>query len=229
MIGIFGGTFDPPHWGHLKLAANFIELLELDELIWLPAGQPWQKSALITPSAIRFRLTEALASDLENYLAQKNRSIKSSVSRLELDRQGPSYTIDTAIELRKRYGQTSLIWLMGADSFRNLSTWQRWEELPEYLHLAVANRSSAEEKNEIPENVLKSYSSRIITDPKLFKTQPAGFVFFDNDFHVDLSSTELRQHLLKDLSDQQMQHEIPPRVLEMILTLGIYSKETGEL
>ena len=65
MIGILGGTFDPPHWGHIRLAKNFIDLLGLTQLIWLPAGQPWQKSSLITPAQTRYQMTVAAALDLK--------------------------------------------------------------------------------------------------------------------------------------------------------------------
>lgn len=231
MIGILGGTFDPPHWGHLKLAANFVEHLGLDELIWLPAGQPWQKSADITPSKIRFRLTEAIAADLDDYLKTKGLHVKSSVSRLELDRHGPSYTIDTAKALREQYGSDqSLVWLMGADSFRNISSWHDWEELPNYLHLAVANRSSAgsnDNSDALNPIVLKSFKDRTVSNRAELRNTPAGCVFFDEKFHVDLSSTELRKMLLQGLSDQEMQKAIPPRVLEMIFSLNIYSPKTA--
>jgi nicotinate-nucleotide adenylyltransferase len=121
MIGILGGTFDPPHWGHVQLAKNFIEILELEELIWLPAGQPWQKSTHITPASIRYDLTKAAAQDLQNEIDHVKSPVKIQVSRIELDRQGPSYTIDTARELRSMYGpNTSIVWLMGADTYQNL-------------------------------------------------------------------------------------------------------------
>lgn len=231
MIGILGGTFDPPHWGHLKLAANFVEHLSLDELIWLPAGQPWQKSADITPSQIRYGLTEAIAADLDDYLKIKGLHVKSSVSRLELDRHGPSYTIDTAKALREQYGPSqALVWLMGADSFRNIATWHHWEEIPNYLHLAVANRSltgSNDNSRELDPIVLKSFKDRTVNNSAELRNTPAGYVFFDDKFQVDLSSTELRKMLLQGLSDQEMQKAIPPRVLEMIFSLGIYSPKTA--
>ena len=98
MIGILGGTFDPPHWGHVRLAKNFIDLLDLTELIWLPAGQPWQKSSLITPSQVRYEMTCAAAQDLQALYPSQACPAKVSVSRIEIDRQGPSYTMDTAKE-----------------------------------------------------------------------------------------------------------------------------------
>lgn len=235
MIGILGGTFDPPHWGHLKLAANFVEQFGLNELIWLPAGQPWQKSTDITPSKIRFGLTQAIAADLDDYLKTKGLEVKSSVSRIELDRHGPSYTIDTAKALRAHYGPSQpLIWLMGVDSFKNISTWQQWEELPNYLHLAIANRSSSPSSSEITANsdgmnpiVLKSFKDRTVSDSAELGKSPAGLIFFDEKFQVDVSSTELRKKLLLGLSDHEMQKVIPPRVLEMIFSLGIYSQKSA--
>jgi nicotinate-nucleotide adenylyltransferase len=236
MIGILGGTFDPPHWGHLKLAANFVEHLGLNELIWIPAGQPWQKSNGITPSKIRFNLTQAIAADLEDYLKTKSLELKSSVSRIELDRHGPSYTIDTAKALRAHYGPSQpLIWLMGVDSFKNMATWQQWEELPNYLHLAIANRSSSPSSSEILDNnshgmnpiVLKSFQDRIVSDSAELGKSPAGLIFFDKKFHVNVSSTELREKLLLGLTDHEMQNTIPPRVLEMIFSLGLYSQKSA--
>lgn len=230
MIGILGGTFDPPHWGHIKLALNFIEKLELDELIWLPAGQPWQKSQQITPSAIRYALTQAAIADLEALLKGKGISIPISISRIELDRHGPSYTIDTAKILREIYGaQTSLVWLMGADSYKNIRTWNNWEELPNYLHLAVANRPISVQKDEEnrPELVLPELQNRLTNDVKELQNQASGKVFFDDLFHVELSSTQIRSELQDNLREATLLKAISPRVLELIYSLGIYQKNSA--
>ena len=230
MIGILGGTFDPPHWGHIRLALNFIEKLGLDELIWLPAGQPWQKSQQITPSAIRYALTQAAISDLEALLQEKGIAIPISISRIELDRHGPSYTIDTAKVLRELYGPTtSLVWLMGADSYKNIRTWNNWEELPDYLHLAVANRPISQANNEsnTPELVLPELKKRLTKDVKDLQNQASGRVFFDDLFHVDLSSTQIRTELQDNLEETTLLKAISPRVLELIYSLGIYQKNSG--
>ena len=232
MIGILGGTFDPPHWGHVQLAKNFIEILELEELIWLPAGQPWQKSTHITPASIRYDLTKAAAQDLQNEIDHAKSPVKIQVSRIELDRQGPSYTIDTARELRSMYGPNkSIVWLMGADTYQNLPSWNDWQNLPEYLHLAVASRriSPRAEQATIPahypqtiQEIIRIFDSRITQAAHDLKISPSGKIFFDELFHVDLSSTELREMLHDALLTSKLKQAISPKVLELIYSLGIY-------
>jgi len=141
VIGILGGTFDPPHWGHIRLAEHFSGTLQLDELFWLPSGEPWQKGAHITPAKDRLDMTIAAADVLKEELQAKNIDTKVMVDSMEIDRGGPSYTIDSAKELRQKFGpDVSLIWLMGADSFLQLYTWNDWRDLSRYIHLAVASR-----------------------------------------------------------------------------------------
>lgn len=224
MIGILGGTFDPPHWGHIKLAQNFIETLKLDKLIWLPAGQPWQKSSHITPSEIRFALTQAAADDLKSILSPQFSSVDIKVSRMELDRDEPSYTINAARELRKLYGaNTPLVWIMGADSYQNISSWKDWEQLPDYLHLAIANRTDQKLQPGITEDAIKNvFKNKITTDAADLANSPCGKVFFDNNFHVDLSSTHIREGLQSNRANQALTEAIPPKVLELIKSSGIY-------
>ena len=228
MIGILGGTFDPPHWGHIKLAENFIRQFKLDELIWLPAGQPWQKNSQITPSIFRYQLTLAAAEDLKSLLANELNT-KINVSKMELDRQGPSYTIDTVKELRRTYGPNeSIIWLMGSDSYQNLPTWHHWEDLPKYVHLAIASRPVGTFKNNLSsQEVLKKLEPFICINPNELANSAAGKVYFDMNFCVELSSTELRSQLQTNQSDQELLKSVPPRVLEIIHSLGIYTSKPG--
>ena len=95
-IGILGGTFDPPHIGHLRLASHFAKILHLDELILIPSGEPWQKGSDITSAEIRYQLTEAAGIDLARALLYLNIPTQVSIDRLEIERCGPSYSIDTA-------------------------------------------------------------------------------------------------------------------------------------
>jgi nicotinate-nucleotide adenylyltransferase len=116
-IGILGGTFDPPHVGHLKLATHFAKLLHLDALLLIPSGEPWQKGTGITPAEMRLKLTEAAGIDLARAFLYLKISTQVGVDRIEVDRAGPSYAIDTVKALRERFGPNAgLTWLMGADS-----------------------------------------------------------------------------------------------------------------
>jgi nicotinate-nucleotide adenylyltransferase len=129
-IGVFGGTFDPPHNAHVALARAALDSLDLDEVRWIPAGQPWQKMRAITPAVHREAMTR-LAIDGEP---------RFELDRVELVREGPSYMLDTVRALQP-LGELFLI--IGADQYARLPTWHGWQELLGLVTLAVANRPGA--------------------------------------------------------------------------------------
>jgi nicotinate-nucleotide adenylyltransferase len=132
-IGLFGGTFDPPHLAHVALARSALQALSLDEVRWIPAGQPWQKSTLVSPAADRAAMV-ALA------IAGESRFV---LDDCELRRQGPSYTLDTVSALRAAHPDATWVLLIGQDQYAGLHTWRGWQELLQMVVLAVANRPGA--------------------------------------------------------------------------------------
>ena len=133
-VGIFGGTFDPVHHGHLRPAARAAAALSLDELVWVPAGNPPHKlGEPRTPFAHRFAML-ALATQ---------RDPRSVVSGIEAERAGPTYTYDTLAELRRCWPAARLYFLMGSDSFAQIATWHRWGELLSLASLVVLRRPTA--------------------------------------------------------------------------------------
>ena len=225
-IGILGGTFDPPHWGHVLLANHFSKVFQLDQLIWIPTGDPWQKSPLITPAKIRFQLTKAASEDLKGLLEQHRATTKVQVDDTEIERNGPSYTIDTAKILRERHGpEASIIWLMGADSFLNLPTWHDWRDLLHFINLAVANRPQHILDIDGASPIGKLMLQKQTTDAKKLGETPSGLIYFDKSLSIDLSSTQLRRNFLQTttLNEAKSTNEgIPPKVFELIKNLGIY-------
>ena len=133
-IGLFGGSFDPVHQAHLALARQARDELQLDELRWLPAGQPWQKARPMTPAAQRVAM-------LQLAIAGEPRFV---IERCELDRAGPSYTLDTVRELQDREPGAHWFLVIGADQYRNLHTWHGFEQLLQRVALAVAQRPGSE-------------------------------------------------------------------------------------
>jgi nicotinate-nucleotide adenylyltransferase len=133
-IGIFGGTFDPPHAGHVAAARAVIERLGLDRLLLVVANDPWQKSGqrVVSPAEDRYALAEALAGEIPG----------AEASRLEIDRGGPSYSVDTAEEVLAREGgrPVELFLVVGADLVPELDSWQRHEDLQRLVTLAVVSR-----------------------------------------------------------------------------------------
>ena len=130
-IGIFGGTFDPIHMGHLHIANGLREKLQLDQIVWVVAGKPPHKRGqIVSEDDDRIAMVKlALGSDTSD-----------SVSRVEVDRPGPSYTVDTLRQLTEEMGPANYFFLMGEDSLRDFPTWRDPETILEMADLGVVGR-----------------------------------------------------------------------------------------
>jgi len=137
-VGLFGGTFDPPHVGHRVLVRSAALALKLNVVRLIPSGQPWQKTTVATSAADRLQMLRAAVLDMS---PRPDEPWQIEVDDRETRRNGPTFTVETLIELRAEVGPASqLVWLMGADQFANLPTWHRWRELLDVTHLAVTAR-----------------------------------------------------------------------------------------
>jgi nicotinate-nucleotide adenylyltransferase len=126
-VGLLGGSFDPVHQAHLALARAALSELELDQVQFIPAGNPWQRAPLRAAGSHRRRMIElAIAGDP-----------RLAVNPIELERDGPTYTIDTLKALPQ---DAKYVWLLGADQLANFCTWRQWKEIVRYVDLAVASR-----------------------------------------------------------------------------------------
>jgi nicotinate-nucleotide adenylyltransferase len=222
-IGILGGTFDPPHVGHLRLATHFAKLLHLDALLLIPSGEPWQKGTGITPAETRLQLTEAAGIDLARAFLYLKISTQVGIDRMEIDRAGPSYAIDTVKALRERFGiNASLTWLMGADSLVALPSWNSWEKLSQYVNFAVATRPHHDLTAQISPDVGQFLQDHQTSEPAALENSAAGLIYIDTSLNVDLSSTELRDHLKSSTRGSIASEQIPTHTLEIITNLGLY-------
>ncbi len=136
-IGLLGGSFDPVHVAHLALGQAAITALKLDQLVLIPAGHAWQKGGNQADGRHRLAMLRlAIAS-----LPASTEASHWKIDEQEVNRNGPSYTIDTLKALREHYGpDDALILVLGSDQFRNLDTWHDWQHLLDYAHLAVTQR-----------------------------------------------------------------------------------------
>lgn len=130
-VGLLGGSFDPVHDAHLALARSAIDVLALDELLWVPAGVAWQKTRPLSPAADRVAMLRLAIAD-----APRQR-----IELCEVERGGPSYMIDTVLDLQAHRPAAQWWLLLGQDQLANLPTWHRWRELVARVRIAVANRS----------------------------------------------------------------------------------------
>jgi len=229
VIGILGGTFDPPHWGHIRLAEHFSRVLVLDELIWLPSGEPWQKGADITPAKDRLAMTMAAADVLREEFLTKQISTVVTVDPMEIDRGGSSYTIDSAKELRQQFGpNVSLIWLMGADSFLQLYTWNDWRDLSRYIHLAVASRPPYSIQKQLTDHppLQDYYLDHQTQSASDLCAKAAGLIYLDEQLSIDLASSSLRPLLSSNNTANPIQEWLPKSIHALILKKGLY-QSTG--
>lgn len=132
-VGLFGGSFDPVHVAHVALAGEALAQLALDELRWMPVGEAWQKARALAPAHHRAAMV-ALAMAGEPRFA---------LERAELDRAGPTYTLDTVRALRAAEPQVDWTLVLGEDQYAGLHTWHGWQELLGGVRLAVAGRPGA--------------------------------------------------------------------------------------
>jgi len=218
-VGILGGTFDPIHNGHLALARRAVELLQLTELILLPAGQPWQKTD-VSAAHHRLAMTHLAAEQLSFSATQV------TVARDEIDHQGATYTTETLIHWRAREAQAglepaSLALLVGADQLLRLDTWRDWRRLFELAHICVATRPGFDPADASTEVAAEIARRRV--DAANIQTRTHGGILIDDALAIDLSATEIRQHLHERLAGREETSEhVPPAVWHYIRQNHLY-------
>jgi nicotinate-nucleotide adenylyltransferase len=217
-IALLGGSFDPVHHGHVALAELFARLLRPDELRILPAGQPWQKKAGLQASdADRVAMLK---------LAFGNAECQVVIDTREIERDTPTYTVDTLRELRAALGpDASIVFLMGADQLQKLDSWIDWQDLFALANFGVAARPGYRlDAAALPPAVAKELAPRLAT-PEQVRASKAGLVCLAHTLAVDISATEVRA-LLHDKADGNGQAKVSallaPQVLDYIQQHNLY-------
>ena len=180
-VGILGGTFDPIHHGHLRLALELYEALDLEQVRLIPLATPPHRLAPIVPARLRLAMLEAAIGDEPALLADDR----------ELRRQGPSYTVDTLLDLRRELGDIPVCLLLGMDAFATLHTWHRWQQLIELTHIVVAHRSEA---HHLPVTgaVRDLFERHKTTDLGDLQRMPAGRIVLQPIPVLDISASRIR-------------------------------------
>lgn len=210
LLGIFGGTFDPIHFGHLRLAEEAVDHLGLSAVLWVPAGQPPHRG---TPQVTaRHRL------DMVQLAIGGNPAFRLDSAEVEAAR--PSYTVPTLERLRAEYGrECSLLLLVGADAFAGLPTWHRWRELFDLAHVAVAHRPGFPvEAASLSPELAEQFEQRQVDKAEL-QRQPAGGIVTFAMTQLAISATHIRQLLADGRSPRYL---LPPAVLDYIELNHLY-------
>jgi nicotinate-nucleotide adenylyltransferase len=199
-VGLLGGTFDPIHNGHLALAQRFADVLQLTELILLPAGQPWQKAGVdVSAAAHRLAMTRAAVSVLNLP------GVAVTVATDEVERDGPTYTVDTLRRWREQEGtDASLSLLIGADQLVRLDTWHDWQRLFDYAHICAATRPGFDPASATPA-VAAAIAARA-AGADVLRATPAGCLLIDTTLAFDVSATDIRAQLRDRLDERLANH-----------------------
>ena len=214
-IGIMGGTFDPVHFGHLRLAQEALEILGLQCVRWIPAGKPWHRNAPMASAVHRLKMVRlAIASNPVFELDEA-----------EIRQETPGYTVETLERLRGELGPgRSIVLLLGTDSFRNLTSWERWRELFELAHVFVGLRPGHSlTPGGMPAELAAQWRKRTGT-PEEVVAHPAGRVVIYATTALDISASAIRAHFAQRLSPRYL---LPSAVLDYIEAHALYAQEPG--
>ena len=179
-IGIYGGTFDPIHYGHLRTALELRAALGLAEVRFVPCANPPHRAAPMTRGPVRLQMVEAAVRGVAGFVADDR----------ELARDGPSYTIDTLASFRAEYSARPLCLLVGMDAFLGLPLWHRWRELLDLAHVVVAHRPgwTAPSTGVLGDLVAAHRAPRAAE----LAVSPAGRIYVHAVTQLEISSTDLR-------------------------------------
>ena len=214
--GIFGGTFDPVHLGHLCLANAALAALRLDQIIWIPVGNPPHRGLPTTAPQHRLRMVELAIADNPAF----------SVDAGEVASAAPSYTVLTLERLRLGLTQqgaddTALVCLLGADAFAGLESWYRWTDIFALAHIAIAQRPGYPFLIErLSPGLQAQYRQRLLPQPQALAAAPAGAIVHFSMPPMPVAATRIRQQLALH---QDVAAILPPRVAQYITQHGIYS------
>jgi len=183
-VGVLGGTFDPVHAAHLRIAQLALDVLELERLLWIPTGQPGYRNAPVAAAEARLAMLRLALEGEPRY----------AIDARELAPGASGYTVDTLAGLRAELGaRRPLVLLMGEDQFVALATWHRWRDLFALAHLAVFARPASTAAAEPA--VMHECAPRADRPRGAWRTRPAGAVIRIDMPPLDISATELRSRL----------------------------------
>lgn len=206
-IGVLGGTFDPVHVGHLRGALEVAESLALDELRLTPSARPPHRDKPQVSAKDRLAMVKCAVAGVAPLV----------VDARELQRDKPSYTIDTLELMRAELAASDQVFLLlGWDAFCGLPTWHRWEELLQHCHILVLQRPDAD--SEPPDALRNLLAARSVSDPLALKG-PSGQIAFVWQTPLAVSATQIRQLLA---SGKSVRFLVPDAVLAYIDAHGLY-------
>lgn len=208
MIGIFGGSFDPPHFGHIKSALALLENFEFTQIRFMPCQLSPHKENVFADAQHRWQMLNLVCSSQSKLV----------VDDRELIRQGPSYTIDSMVELREEIGgNQSLVLIVGIDAYLAFCKWHRYEEILSYCHIIVLHRPGYSLSKSGCEK--EYYELNKTEDSKLLATQSHGKIYKSKLEKLDISSTLIRETIAQG---KQPKYMLPGNVWNYVRRNKLY-------
>jgi nicotinate-nucleotide adenylyltransferase len=207
-IGLFGGTFDPIHYGHLRTAFELLQKLALHEVIFVPAGQPPHREAPLASAQLRLSMVRAAVQDQPGF----------AVDDREIRRQGRSYSVDTVSEMRAEHPQRPLCLLLGMDAFLGMPGWHRWREIFDLCHVVVARRPGWDQP--LTGALGEALAQRGTADVENLHRSIGGHILVQAVTQLEIASTDLRALLL---SGRDLRYLVPEAVRAIIQRTGCYA------
>jgi nicotinate-nucleotide adenylyltransferase len=216
-IAVFGGTFDPVHFGHLRSAIEVAEFLSLKSVRLIPASHPAHRGSPLSTSEQRLQMLKLAVAE-ESALEVDDR---------ECRRTGPSFMVDTLASLRAEFGSDQpLILVLGIDSFLTLAEWYKWQRIIQLAHILVLNRPGWDHRNYDPDPELnKLLKDREVFTRESLLVEPSGKILRINLSQLEISATGIRQAVA---NQQSIRYLVPDAVLEYISNNGIYAVDQNE-
>lgn len=203
VIGIYGGTFDPVHYGHLRTALEVKDIFGLDEVRLIPCSQPAHRASPLSSAEQRLVMLELAVQNQPSLLVDKR----------ELQREGVSYMVDTLESLRNEMPCAALLLFIGTDAFKGLTAWNQWQRLFDFAHVVVMTRPGYENE------ALSEFLAAKLTENIELLKQKNGCLFFQAVTQLDISATAIRQMLAANKNPGFL---LPDTVLDYIKQHKLY-------
>jgi nicotinate-nucleotide adenylyltransferase len=208
MIGILGGTFDPIHYGHLRTALDVQQALSLDEVRFIPCGQPPHRNKPLAEPLQRLAMVRAAIAGQEKF----------TVDDREIRREGPSYMIDTLASLKQDFKDESFCLILGTDAFNGLDQWHQWQRIFDFANIVVMRRPAIDGQRKLNKRVFSDVKHRLLDKEALIKKQNGGLCFVSVT-QMDISGTLIREQWQQG---HDIQFFLPDAVLTLIQQQNIY-------
>ncbi len=218
LLALLGGTFDPVHYGHLRLADDVQQALDLPDLRLVPTGDPPHRGAPYASAAHRVAMLELARLEFGGL----------GIDTREVARGGKSYTVQTLESRRADFPTRPLARIVGADAFLGLPSWHRWRELFALAHLVVVGRPGVDNRLALPATLAPEWSARLTTDPTALRAATAGAIYRQDVTPQPISATAIRAALARGPAGfASVRGLLPDRVLAYIGRNGLYGAQTS--